>query len=124
MAVRKYFCQNILALSQVLKVSPCTLRQWLTGKGLYVISKDTQRILVRELQGGSSSGPFDFIIYGFKTDDTGPPVIRSKMEKAVISPDTHVEYMGPPPVISNVNKLAMPKRPDHPRHPRHGNNVD
>src|SRR3990167_1865648 len=44
------------------------------------------------------------------------------MEKAVISPDTHVEYMGPPPVISNVNKLAMPKRPDHPRHPRHGNN--
>jgi len=93
-------------------------------KGLYVISKDTQRILVRELQGGSSSGPFDFIIYGFKTDDTGPPVIRSKMEKAVISPDTHVEYMGPPPVISNVNKLAMPKRPDHPRHPRHGNNVD
>src|SRR3989338_11430578 len=32
MAVRKYFCQNILALSQVLKVSPCTLRQWLTAR--------------------------------------------------------------------------------------------
>jgi hypothetical protein len=55
---------------------------WGDCKGLFVASRSTKQIMVKELGGGVSNTQFDYLVQGVRNGHENSPVIQDKTQEA------------------------------------------